>query len=368
METRRRLSRAAALAELTVALFLASSFAFASGDVPATNTYVYVAEQGLSYSIGSVAQFQMGSDGTLTPLSPGTVTANTDANPGSVIVDPSGRALLTIDVANETEIYEFPIGNDGTLGKSVFVVTSPNGFTSIAFTPDRRFAIVPNAATVSSYRVSGTGKWTLVGEVASGRSPLSAVVDPSGKFVYVANEGLNLISGYTISATGVLAPLEPKNVFPAGYLPYSLTISPNGFLYSPDLGSNKIAEFTIDASTGALTRAGSFSTGSGSQSFPRWIAFDLTGKYAYVANTQESTVSQFKVNPNTGALTRNGSDISAGLLPLQVVVDPSGKFVFTANGDGTVSEFSISKSGTLIANGTVSIGPISSYAIAFAQR
>jgi 6-phosphogluconolactonase (cycloisomerase 2 family) len=359
--------RTVTLTGIVGALFM-PALALSSDHVPATHTYIYIAEQGPDSDLGSVAQFQLESDGSLIALSPATVAAFTEGLPGSVIVDPSDNALLTVDVPT-TEIMQFPIGDDGLLGNSVVQVYNSNGFNSITFTPNQRFAVVTNAATVSSYAVSSTGVWTLKSVEPTGRSALSAVVDPSGRFVYVANEALRVISGYTISATGILAPLAPKNTFPAHSLPFTLVISPNGFLYSPESGTGRIAEFSINTSTGALVRAGSFPTGSGFGSGPRWIAFDTTGQYAYVANANENTVSQFKVNPTTGALTRVGSDVSTGLGPTQVVTDPSGWFVFSVNSDGTISEFAISDAGTLVSKGSISLGTGGfSYAIAFARR
>jgi 6-phosphogluconolactonase (cycloisomerase 2 family) len=359
------LTRTAALTGLALALLFTPGHAL--GRAPSLNTYVYVAENGQSNGIGSLAQFQMLVDGSLMPLSPPTVMADAYGNPGSVIVDPSGKTLLTVNTSTES-ILQFPVHSNGTLGTSATKVTSANGFTSIAYTPNGRFAVVNNAASVSSYGVSSTGAWTPINTVPTGRSGLSVVVDPSGKFVYVANEALSLLSGYTISAVGTLAPLEPNNIFQPGYLPFMLAISPNGFLYSSDAGAGTVVKFSINSSTGALARTGSFSTGSGRSSEPRWITFTPNGAFAFVANTNDGTVSQFIVNPNNGALTRNGSDIPTGRFPLQVFVDPSGSFVFTANGDGTVSEFTISGTGMLTLNGSVSLGPDSSYAIAFVQR
>jgi len=68
-------------------------------------------------------------------------------------------------------------------------------------------------------------------------------------------------------------------------------------------------------------------------------------------------VSQFTVNASTGALTMNGPDVPTGQWPIQVVVDPSGKFAFVTNsGDGTVSQFTITNTGALNPNGTLSLG------------
>jgi DNA-binding beta-propeller fold protein YncE len=73
-----------------------------------------------------------------------------------------------------------------------------------------------------------------------------------------------------------------------------------------------------------VANAGSFASGIGPDSYPNWIAFDPTGSYAYVSNLTDNSISQFTVNASTGALTMNAPDIATGVDPIQVAVDPSG--------------------------------------------
>lgn len=102
---------------------------------------------------------------------------------------------------------------------------------------------------------------------------------------------------------------------------------------------------------------------------PLSIAFDPTGAYAYVVNSADDSVTQFTVNASTGGLTMNGPDVPTGQGPVCVGVDPSGKFVFVTNYDGTISQFVLSSSGRLTPNGTFSLGgQTSAAAMTFAQR
>jgi len=92
------------------------------------------------------------------------------------------------------------------------------------------------------------------------------VVDPSGRFAYVANANSNTISGYTIDASsGALTPL-PGSPFAAGTFLASVAVDPSGrFAYVANNGSNTISGYTIDASTGVLTPlpGSPFAAGSG---------------------------------------------------------------------------------------------------------
>ncbi len=68
-----------------------------------------------------------------------------------------------------------------------------------------------------------SGALTSTGTIAAGMYPYPVVVDPSGKFAYVANGNSNDLGIYTIDATtGALA---PARTIAAGSLPDSLTIT-----------------------------------------------------------------------------------------------------------------------------------------------
>jgi DNA-binding beta-propeller fold protein YncE len=56
--------------------------------------------------------------------------------------------------------------------------------------------------------------------VTAGTNPYAVTVDPTGKFVYVANNGSTNISQYTIGAGGVLSPMTTAT---AGAKPVSIT-------------------------------------------------------------------------------------------------------------------------------------------------
>jgi hypothetical protein len=137
----------------------------------------------------------------------------------------------------------------------------------------------------------GTGALTAIGTaVASGTQSTGIAVDPTGRYVYVAN--------FTAST---------------------------------------VSQFSINQSTGALT---SITTAIASGSLPNSVAVDPTGRYVYVTNYSSSTVSQYSINQSTGALTLITTDIASGSNPFSIAVDPTGRYAYVANGsDGTVSQY-----------------------------
>jgi 6-phosphogluconolactonase (cycloisomerase 2 family) len=91
------------------------------------------------------------------------------------------------------------------------------------------------------------------------------VLDPSGRFAYVANRAANGISAFCVDATsGALTPVG-GSPFAAGSEPGSVAIDPSGrFAYVANLGSASIASYLIDAGTGALVApTGGVPTGGG---------------------------------------------------------------------------------------------------------
>jgi 6-phosphogluconolactonase (cycloisomerase 2 family) len=325
------------------------------------NNYLYVGEVFVppvsSVRIGSVAQFRVGTDGTLTALTSNTIHSVIPFFAAAVA--PSRQHLFILNGA----ISEFGIGSDGILTPNT--APAANG-SSLAFTPNGEVALIanPTDATLGSYTLSSSGALTPVNSVATGGFPQYTVVDGWGKFAYVTSWNDHTVSEYTISESGILTP--NGSILTGGHNPRALVVSPKGFLYCANVSSRSVTEFSIDASTGGLTRVNYYPIWVKPKPGPLWISFDPTGTYAYVGNLDE--IAQFTVDGTTGALARNGTII----IPNGALgggVDSSGRFVFTAGVDGTISQFIISSNGRLVPNGWVSLGEnMVGETLAFAQR
>lgn len=188
-------------------------------------------------------------------------------------------------------------------------------------------ACVPAAAQQFAYQLNGndtqismfsinscTGAFTATtpATVATGVSPgqLGAedmVVDPLGRFAYVANLISNAsdqatISMFTInSATGVLSPTNPATVH-TGFFPQGIAIDPAGkFVYTANSDDNSVSMFTIDAATGLLTPTTPAAVAAGTA--PLSVTIDPSGKFAYAANQIDGTVSMYSINGSTGVLS-----------------------------------------------------------------
>src|SRR5450756_1980930 len=136
-------------------------------------------------------------------------------------------------------------GGSGTASSNVtsVVVSCSNSSTS---------AYVENkSGTVSQHPIGANGALptTAASSVATGTNPYSIAVVPLGLYAYVANNGSNNVSEYTVSA-GVLTSntptANPTGTIAAGTNPVSVTIDPTGsYVYVVNAGSNDISQYTI---------------------------------------------------------------------------------------------------------------------------
>jgi len=213
--------------------------------------------------------------------------------------------------------------------------------------------------------------------------PQSIALDPTGKFAYVMDGGSDgdggYVSMYTINpTTGALASIGPP-VSTYGYGVYygsgvnagSVAVDPLGkFAYITNAGDvydygdcadGSVAIYAINATTGALTSTGTINGNCPGLCLPSSVVVDPSGRLAYVANGGGGVpfnVAMYTINSTTGALTSIGT-IPAGTDPISVAVDPAGKFVYVANWtgydtDGSVSMYTIdATTGGLTPIGTI---------------
>lgn len=204
-------------------------------------------------------------------LSPSGAAAATGNGPLYVAVDTTGSFVY---VANTAGVSGYTINtSNGTLtqmGSSPF--TNVLNAFGIAVDPVGNFVFVTNNAlsTVSTFtKISGGALNFVTGSgAATGTGPQGVAVDPSGRFAYVINHpGLGVtgsVSAYTINpSTGVLSPNGAA--IAAGIEPYCVVVDPSGkFVYvanftrSPTPGT--VSAYSID-STGVLHYINQYTTG-----------------------------------------------------------------------------------------------------------
>lgn len=176
---------------------------------------------------------------------------------------------------------------------------------------------------------------------------VSIVVDPSGRYAFVANPPEALIYQFTISATGLLTPNGTTSTGSVGSSsPYALAMDPAGaYLYVADNLAGTVIQYAV-GSAGALTATGhSVSFGGGSYG----MAIDPTGKFLFLANVSAGTIQWYSI-ASSGFSGAGNITSGAGHAPYALVIDPSGRFLYAANhGDDTIAQFTIGAGGALTA-------------------
>jgi 6-phosphogluconolactonase (cycloisomerase 2 family) len=350
-------------------LAAAASLAIALGVTACSRDYTAAYVYSVSSSSGTVSAYAVDyQSGVLTQLS-GSPFATQFTNPTTVVSTPSGKFIYVVSGNQNAQVEPFAVGTDGKLyGQPVVNITGT----------------YPTAATIDS-----TGSFLYV--TYRYQTPYSpASPGPGGITVFKIGSDGNLSSALNVnvgnSPVGIsvsapictAAPLNTTNAV-------SCTTSgqkQNVFVYVVDQetspNANVLGFYQSNSTTGALallpgqiggtqvntctTTAPTVCKGVLAGVTPSAIVTDPTGRYVYVTDKTSNEIFGYAigssaVNNTAGILTALvSSPYSTGLYPVAIIVDPRGKYVYTANYNGnSVSSYSLnSADGSL--GGTAAVG------------
>jgi 6-phosphogluconolactonase len=293
---------------------------------------VYVGTFTTKYSSKGIYVFRFdAATGQLSPIG----LAAESPDPSFLAADPSEKYLYAVN-----EIDNFNGGNHGAVS---------------AFAIDRK-----------------SGALKLLNQVSThGARPCHISLDTTGRFALVANYEGGSVATFPVQYDGSLGLI-------AGFVqhsgssidkdrqegPHAHWIGPspdNRFVMVADLGLDDVLVYRLDLSKGSLTPDdppyAQVQPGSG----PRHIAFHPSAKFAYVLNEMASNVTVFGYQAQKGSLSPIQTisalpkDYSGGKHAAELVVHPSGKFLYASNrGHDSIAVFAIHPTkGTLILTGNV---------------
>jgi 6-phosphogluconolactonase len=271
-------------------------------------------------------------------------------------------------------IYAFRF--DDSTGKLIAMglaaATSNPSF--LAVNPTGRFlyaANEENAGSVTAFSITG-GKLKPLNTVSSrGAGPCHVALDKTGKWLFVANYNSGSVAAFPVHDDGTLGEASAfvqhsgSSVNPqrqAGPHAHSVNVSPdNRFVLVADLGLDQILTYRIDAAKG-LTPSEPLLTKVTPGSGPRHMAFSPDTRFAYSINEMLATVTVFQYDAAAGSLkeAQTISALPAGFSATnssaEIAVHPSGKFLYASNrGHDSIAIFRIDAAkGTLTAAGHVS--------------
>lgn len=247
---------------------------------------------------------------------------NAGNGPIAAAVSPTDPFLYVVNQTSGT-ISGFTIdpgsGNLGLATGSPFPAgTSP---LSIAISPKGNFLYVSNpaAGTVSIFAIStaqgSQGALSAVGlpvSVGAGATPVFLTIEPSGRFLYIADPAHNAVLGFAIQSNGTLTAIT-GSPFAAGLQPGAVLADPQGaFLFAANFGSNDVSVFVIDSASGALGQiTGSpFATGGRGPGF-----MASTGSFLYVADQTTNDMAAFLVGAGGKLSAVPGSPFNVAVSP-----------------------------------------------------
>ena len=240
----------------------------------------------------------------------------------------------------------------------------------LACSPGREtlYTVHGDGSTVSSFAIdlhSGTLR-RLNTQSTGGANPAHLALDPTGRYLLVANYASGSVAVLPIEADGAIGPLKsltdlpgepgPHRIEQKNSHPHEVAFDPSGrFVVVPDKGLDRIFTFTFDATAGSLRPEANLKTREGAG--PRHIVFAPGKPHAYVVDEIDSTVATYEwsdgllrpmqVLPSTPA-SFTGDNRAA-----EVLISPDGRFVFVSNrGHDSVGSFAVDMtSGLLTATG-----------------
>ena len=287
--------------------------------------FVYVGNEGDE----TISQFASQTGGLLAPLTPASIAIEGTAV--SLASSPGGHNLYAITRAKgESSLAQFAIATDGTLQAltpSSVPVTYP---TSIALSPDGRFAYVTNFeghGAVAQFAIGPGGALTPLSPASvPAEGANSIAVTPSGRYAYVVDgEETGHVWQFEVATDGTLHPLSPAGI-QIGFKPSGLTISPDGHnVYVVD--NNKDLKQLAVGADGTLSPLSPESVATSDYA----VSIAVTPDGHSLISADVSAVRQFERNPDGTLTPRTTIAAGAGSVPWALAISPDGQSVYVTD-------------------------------------
>lgn len=284
-------------------------------------------------SENDISLFNVTGGGTITEQPPRTSTLPGGTSPTKLVMDVKGTTLFAADVGSNS-ISVFTIDSKGNLSAvsgSPFAI----GITplNMALSPSGNYLYVTGSANpgvlatyavnTSSTNCQDNSQYLCLIQISQvGSNPYGLAMTPDGSSLYVANSApANSISEFAVdSSTGLLTQLSGSPIVQAYISPGAALVDSSGkYLYVTNEGSGNITAYAI-ATGGGLTALNDSPFTAHSQ--PISIAIDPAGRYVYVGNQGSGpAIQSFLIDSATGDLAGVES-AAVGNAPTSIIITP----------------------------------------------
>ena len=278
-----------------------------------------------STSTETVRAFHMGEEKSHPVLTPLNAEMTQSEQAAHVSVSPCGKTLVTVHYGTG-RVVVFPLHEDGSIGPSnqSIQLTKASGANpdrqerphphSAYFDPTGKYLLVPDLGADRTYIYAHEASSSCLtprgyARSAQGAGPRHLKFSPDGHFVYVLNELEQTVDAFawdgqagSLQSNGTFAGLtDNEKAETDGILASEIRIHPNGkFLYTANRGHNSISVFSIDSSSGELTRCQNIPA---EVNWPRNFNIEPSGNWLLCAGQNSSNVAVFAIDPESGKLT-----------------------------------------------------------------
>jgi 6-phosphogluconolactonase (cycloisomerase 2 family) len=205
-----------------------------------------------------------------------------------------------------------------------------------------------------------SGRLTVLNRAETGgRNGVHQALDPSGRFLLVANYSTGTVGVMTVHPDGAIANAVqvvalpgqpgPHRVEQAASHPHQIVFDPSGrFVVVPDKGLDRVFVFAFDAASGKLTPTAQGSGVARAGSGPRHAAFHPKLTVLWVLNEIASTVTTWYWEAERGHLRAAQilptlpADFTGENTSSEIAVSPGARFVYCSNrGHDSIAAFSV---------------------------
>lgn len=343
----------------------------------------------------AVAQTEYAWVGTYNPNGEGLYRFNVDAHSGALshktlisplpnaaqlTASPDGKTLYVASEVEKGVVQALRIGDNGELQALNQVSSGGAGPVYLSLTPNGRFLLVANyvSGSIAVLPVKADGslgeavdKRQDQGEPGAAKPEAAAegsfaisdhngphahmiAADPQGKFVFSTDLGLDRIYQYRFDAgSGALTPNEPPFIHASskGAGPRHFVFTPAGDgLWLINEEASTLTYYALDSVSGTLKEGKTVSAlpdGYKGTSFAAGLALSHDGKQLYVANRLHNSVAHFTVQPD-GTLKHQDDVWTRGDYPRSLTLDKQGRWLYVMNQrSDNITRFRITAGGKL---------------------
>ena len=272
--------------------------------------------------------------GAYTVRTPGGRSARADARPALGItlfeVEPATGALSPIEAVSCVNPAHLTLNREQT---RLYALNETDDYGAQG-----------GSGSIETYAIDAAGgHLNLIGRQAVDAMPAHFSIDPSGRFVVVANYAggtfqlLPIVPDGSVGA--VVSELRQTGSGPhqrqQAPHPHMVLFDPSGgYAAVTDLGCDRVEILKIDGGRLIRVSAATVAPGSG----PRHLAFGNNGRILYVINELAATIVAFDFDPASGHLGRQIQSIGTvpAVFPLRkstaaLLMHPSGRFLYGSN-------------------------------------